>query len=114
MTVDAFYETFGELVQHIQERTGAHVIVFNSLVVDPSNPTHNYQFARHAQTIRRREFDLALRDLSEKLGFHIVDIDRILKLGGVQAQVDWAHFPPERMRPIAEYVCSLLQELDVL
>jgi hypothetical protein len=114
MTVEAFYDSFGEVVRLVKEETGAKLIVYNALVVDPGNDMHNYRFTRKPQTLRRREFDLALREIAEKHDVRIMDVDRVLKLEGVQEQIDFAHFPVERMGPIADEIYRTLRDLEVL
>lgn len=84
-------------------------MVYNQLVVDPANPTHNYQLVNTAHSIRRREFGIALYELSRDLDVPIVDIDRILKGAGVEEQVDFAHFPVDRMMPIGADVYRIMK-----
>ncbi|MGF1618498.1 MAG: hypothetical protein ACFCU2_11940, partial [Acidimicrobiia bacterium] len=76
------------------------------------NPTHNYQLVKTAHAARRREFTIALAELSAELNFAIVDIDRILKNMGVEEQVDFAHFPVDRMGPIGVEVHRILKAID--
>lgn len=114
LSVDEFYESFGRVILTVRERTGAHVLVMSSLVVDPKSPLHNFQFAGNSLTVRRRRFDVALRRLSAELDFPIVDVDRILKREGIDGQVDAGHFPTERMKPIAAEGFRILDHLGVL
>jgi hypothetical protein len=114
MSPELFHQTFGEVIRQVWARTGAHIVVYNALVVEPGKMTHNYQFVRKPPIVRRRELDLALRDLSQELDFHILDIDRILKGVGVETQVDFAHFPTERMTPIADEAYRIFKDLEVI
>lgn len=91
MSVDTFRESFGRLLTEIEQRVGAHVLVFNVLTVDPSDTTHNYAPVIQSDTARRRAFIIALAEMSGRYGFDIVDVDRILKLGGVRGMVDFGH-----------------------
>ena len=84
------------------------------MVVDPANPTHNYQLVKAAHSVRRREFTIALAELSQDLGFAIVDVDRLLKAAGVDEQVDFAHFPVDRMMPIGAELHRILQRLGTV
>jgi hypothetical protein len=113
LTTQTFYENFEKVIQQVKAETGAPIVVFNTLMVDPGTHIHNYQFARNPQTVRRRDFDLALRELSRRLDFSIMDIDRILKTVGIRNQVDFAHPPNESMEPIAEEAFRLMQELEI-
>ena len=91
-----------------------HILVFNVLTVEPGDRIHNYQLRRNPEVMRRREFCLALVELSRELGFHIVDIDRVLKREGVDRQVDFAHFPTDLAGPIAADVFDILNTLEVV
>jgi hypothetical protein len=114
ITVDEFRQNLEQIIRLIRSRVGAHVIVLNSLVIDPLDPTHNYRLLPRGHTVRRRQFHLALAELSARLDFHILDVDRILKGHGVREQVDFAHFPVEGMLPIAEEAHRILRDLEVL
>jgi hypothetical protein len=114
ISVDQFQRNFEQIIRLLRERTGAQVIVFNNLVLDPLNPTHNYQLFSRAHSVRRREFHVALAELSAKLNFHIIDVDRILKEQGIREAVDFAHFPIERMVAIGEDAYRILRELEVV
>ena len=114
ISLEEFVENFTEIIKRIKEQTGAHVLVFNLLTVEPGNPTHNYQFIRKPHWLRRREFCLALVELSRKLDFSIVDVDRILKqVGIVETQVDFAHFPMEAYDPIGRQAFRIMRDLGV-
>lgn len=112
--VDDFARNMEEVILAIRQRLGSEVIVYNTLVVDPGSEHHNYQLLPSAHPLRRREFVLALSELSERLDFHIVDIDRLLKLGGVQEQVDFAHVPLSHTAPIGAEVYRILRELELV
>ena len=112
--VEDFYVNMEKMITLLRERTGAHVVVLNSLVLDPLKPVHNYQLLNQGHSRRRREFHLALVELSAKLNFHVVDVDRALKRQGIREQVDFAHFPVEGMLPIGEQAYRIFKELEVV
>lgn len=112
LTVEEFKSNTRRLVGEIRSRIGAEVMFYNALALDPANPTHNYQLVKTAHAARRREFTIALAELSAELDFAIVDIDRILKNMGVEEQVDFAHFPVDRMGPIGAEVYRILKAVD--
>jgi hypothetical protein len=114
ISVEESKENYRQIIPMIRERTGAEVIIYNSLVVDPGSATHNYQLLNPALTLRRRQFQLALMELSAELDFPILDMDRILKRQGVQEQVDFAHVPFSQMQPIGREVHRILTELGVV
>jgi hypothetical protein len=114
MEVVDFYETFGEVVRLVKAETGAPVLALNTLVVDTANPIHNYQFSNNSQALRRREFDLALRDLSRKLDFYVLDVDKALKTADFTKQYDFFEFPSEYLKPIAHEAHRILRELEIV
>ncbi|MBT8206953.1 MAG: SGNH/GDSL hydrolase family protein [Acidimicrobiia bacterium] len=112
--LEDYLRNFETIVTAIRERAGAEVVVYNSLVVEPNDPTHNYQLIEHSTAFRRREFNMGLADLSRKLGFYVVDVDRTLKREGVSEQVDFAHYPEEKTRPVAVEALRIFKELEVI
>jgi hypothetical protein len=89
-------------------------MVFNLLTVEPSNLTHNYQYVRDPHSLRRREFNMALVELSQKLDFPILDVDRVLKRTGISAtQMDFAHSPAEAYGPVSSQAFGIMRELGV-
>jgi hypothetical protein len=113
-TVEQFRETFSALVREVNARTGAAVAVTNVLTVEPSDRTHNFQLRPRPQGLRRRQFNLALVDLSRELGFHIIDVDRALKRTGVDPALDFAHFEGHSYGAVAKAAHRVFRELDVL
>jgi hypothetical protein len=107
-----FQANFERIIRHLHS-TGSQVIVLNTLVVDPLSPLHNYQLHNQAHMTRRREFNIALNELSARLGFHVVDIDRLLKMQGVREQIDFAHISTAAKLPIAHEGYRILRELGV-
>ncbi len=114
MSVDDFRKNNSRLVREIRERVGADVIYYNTMGLDPANPTHNYQLVKTAHSVRRREFNIALAELSHELGFSIVDVDRILKTAGVEEQVDFAHFPVDRMAPLGAEAFRIMRRTELI
>lgn len=114
LSVEESHANLGKVISNLAAATGAHIIVFNTLTVEPGATTHSYQLVENPMTVRLREFNLSLVELSRALDFSIIDIDRILKREGVREQVDFAHFTPERFRPIAEELHRVLVALGVL
>ena len=114
MTVQGYADNLFKIIQRIKQDVGAHVLVYNVLTVEPGSNTYNYQFVRDPHSKRRREFYLALVELSRALDFSIVDIDRVMKRKGiVEAQIDFAHFPESTYQDIGEEVLRVLRDLGV-
>ena len=113
MTLETFIENFTQLINQIKQATNVHILVFNTLTIEPGNITHNYQFVKRPESLRRREFNLALVELSRKLNFWIVDIDKVLKQTRTKNMVDFAHFPVQLYQPIGQEVFRILEELEI-
>ncbi|WP_333299216.1 AMP-binding protein [Microcoleus sp. AT13-A6] len=113
MTLETFIENFTQLINQIKQARNVHILVFNTLTIEPGNITHNYQFVKRPESLRRREFNIALVELSRKLNFWIVDIDKILKQTRTKNMVDFAHFPVELYQPIGQEVFRILEELEI-
>ena len=52
--------------------------------------------------------------LFDQLDFALVDVDAVLKLEGINEQIDYGHFPLERMEAIAREVTNALLEREVI
>lgn len=114
ISVEGFAENYRRLIPLIQQETGASILVFNSLEIEPFDLTHDYSDRSMEPATRRRRFNIALNELSRELGFHIVDVDRVLKTQGVERQVDFSHFPVEQMRAVGEAALRTLREINVV
>jgi hypothetical protein len=111
---EGFAENLTRLVPLIRRRTGAQVLVFNSLEIDPGDLTFDYSLRNLDSASRRRRFNILLQELRPDLGFHIIDVDQILKDAGISKQVDFSHFPIEQMRAIAAGALRTLHGLEIL
>ncbi|MBL1209294.1 hypothetical protein [Geminocystis sp. GBBB08] len=113
MTVADFQDNFGQLITLLTEKTNAHILAFNLLTLNPGDTTHNYQFIKKSERIRRLEFNLALAELSSQLNFSIVDMDHILKKNGIAEMPDFVHYPNEFYPLIAEEIFAIFKELEI-
>ncbi|MHC5746173.1 MAG: tetratricopeptide repeat protein [Nostoc sp.] len=113
MTLETFIENLTQLIQEIRQFTNAYILVFNTLTIEPGNIIHNYQFVKRPESLRRREFNLALIELSRKLNFWIVDVDKVLKQSRTKNMIDFVHFPVELYQPIGQEVFKILEELEI-
>jgi hypothetical protein len=114
ISVEEFAQNMRRLVPLVRGETGAHVLIFNSLEIEPFDPTHDYSLRNLASASRRRRFNIALAELSAEVGFHVVDVDRVLKEQGVERQVDFSHFPVERMQAVADEALRILRGIGVV
>jgi hypothetical protein len=113
ISVSAFVENFARLIHALRAWVGAPVLVFNVLTLEPDNPVHNYQCVKRSDSMRWREFNIALMELSRRLDFPIVDLDRILKRFGIRGQLTAAHFTPMANVLIAREAFRIIKELGI-
>jgi hypothetical protein len=114
LTLEEFTSNWTRMIELLKSTGHKHILVFNLLTVEPDSRTHNYQFLKNSEGIRRLEFSLALVELSRKLDVSIVDVDRILKRAGIQTQVDWGHSDPRVSLLVAQELVRIIQERGVL
>jgi hypothetical protein len=114
ISVEDMSANYRRLIPLIREANGAEVLVFNTLDFEPGDETALFRGTNLDIRGRRRRINLALMELADELGFHVVDVDRLLKLHGVQGQVDFSHFPVEMMRVVGAEVHRILRDLDIL
>jgi hypothetical protein len=103
------------LITTIEQRLGAHVLVYNLSPVSPGERIHCWLGAEDSLALRVRRFNLALIELSMRLGFSIVDVERIAACAGAErVRVDLFHFTAEGYQLIAEEVVRILDERGCL
>lgn len=112
-TVDGFRANFRKLIQRMKENLDAHILVFNTLIIEPGDLTHSFQFVSASEVTRRRELNLALVELSRELDFSIVDVDRIFKRVGIRAQLDFGHAPPRVGQLVAQEAFRVMMDRGV-
>jgi hypothetical protein len=99
------------LVCAIEERLGAHVLVYNLSPVVPGERIHSWLGAGDSLGLRVRRFNLALAELSARLDFAVVDVDRVTACAGAErVKVDLLHLTAEGWRLVAEEVVRILEE----
>lgn len=103
-----------ELVEQVRHHTGARVVIFNALSVEPGNPVHTYGNRSRPEPVRRRETLIGLAELGRDIDVPIVDVDAALKRAGIAEAVDFAHFPPDRCEPVAAEAYRVLDEAGLL
>jgi len=100
------------LIPAIEAQTGAHVLVYNLSPVIPGERTHCWLGAEDSLALRARRFNLAVAELSGRLGFSVVDVERIVACAGAdRLKVDLFHLTAEGWRLVAEEeVARILEE----
>jgi hypothetical protein len=101
------------IIELVRQHTGAEVVVFNSLTVDPGRQVFDYKISHNPHRTRRREFALALVELSREMDFSVIDVDRAIKGMGVSGLGDFVKFATPHMKAIAKEMVNVLQEREV-
>ena len=113
ISVEDYRENLAEIIRLIRGQMDAQIFIYNSLSVTPGDQSYNYQLVEEPLSLRRRRFNLTLDELSRELNFSIVNMDRILKGEGIREQVDFAHWPWDRLQPVAHETFRIISELEV-
>jgi hypothetical protein len=104
-----------QLILTIEARLGSHVLVYNLSPVTPGERTHCWLGAGESISLRVQRLNLGLAELSMRLGFSIVDVDRLVACAGAdRLKVDLFHLTAEGWRLVAEEVVRILEERGCL
>lgn len=99
---------FERIVTEIRKGSGAHIVMMNVLSVDPGSGALDYKFSNSPNRVRRREFNIALAELADRLDFPVLDVDRIAKSTGIAGQADFVHYTPDQKRLISQDLIRIL------
>jgi hypothetical protein len=109
--IEVTMERLAQLVVAVEERLGAHVLVYNLSPLSPGERIHCWLGAEDSIALRVQRFNIRLAELSARLGFSIVDVDRIVACAGAdRLKVDLLHLTAEGWRLVAEEVARILDE----
>ena len=88
------------------------VLVYNLCSAIPGIPLHCHIGWEDSLATRIRRFNLALVELSQRIGIHVIDVDAIFSYHGAsRLMLDAFHFTPEGCQLVAEEVARVLEEL---
>ncbi len=108
-------DRFGRLIGRIRRHTPAPILVYNLSSVVPGETVHCFSGLEDALSTTIRRFNLGLIELSERLGFSIIDVDAVLaRAGADRLKLDATHLMPEGYRVVAEEVVRVLDDLGLL
>ena len=100
-----------QLIVAIEEKLGAQVLVYNLSPVTPGERTHCWIGTDDSLALRVQRLNLGLVELSTRLGFSIVDVERIVACAGAdRVKIDLFHLNAEGWRLIAEEVVRILED----
>lgn len=102
------------VIERLWQDREVPVLVYNMSSVIPGDRVHSYVGLDETYATRIRRFNLALIELSQELGFSIVDVDAVLARNGAERlKLDVMHLHPEGYRLIAEEVVRILDDLGI-
>ena len=111
VSLDQVMARLEKLIPAIEQEVGAHVLVYNLSPFLPGERTHCWLGAEDSLVLRTRRFNLALAELSARLGFSIVDVERLVAAAGAdRLKVDLIHLTAEGWKLVAEEVVRILEE----
>jgi hypothetical protein len=103
------------IIERIRERTDVPILIYNVSSIIPGETVHSLQGLGEIYSTRCRRFNLGLAELSEELGFSIVDVDSIIgRAGADNYKIDAMHLTPDGYRIVAEEVVRVLHDLGVI
>ncbi len=106
---------FERLHERLRRHTEAPILVFNISTAVPGDRLHCFQGFEDILSTQIRRYNLALIELSARLGISVIDVDGVLaRAGAERLQVDATHLTPEGYRLVAEEVVRVLADLDLL
>jgi hypothetical protein len=109
--IEAALDRLEQLIIAIEEKLGAQVLVYNLSPVTPGERTHCWIGAEDSLGLRVKRLNLGLAELSARMGFSIVDVDRIVACAGAdRLKIDLFHLNAEGWRLVAEEVVRILEE----
>lgn len=104
-----------KIIDRIRERTEVPILIYNVSSFIPGETVHSLQGLGEIYSTRCRRFNLGLAELSEEVGFSIVDVNSIIgRAGADHFKIDAMHLTPDGYRLVAEEVVRVLDELGVI
>ena len=113
--LDVTLQRLEQLILAVEEKLGAQVLVYNLSPVTPAENPHCWLGSEDSLALRVQRFNLRLAELSARLGFSIVDVDRLVACAGAdRLKIDLFHLTAEGWRMLAEEVVRILEERGCL
>ena len=110
--VAASMHSLEAVVARLRTRGHMPVLVYNLSSVVPGDTVHDYAGLGETLSLRIRRFNLALCELSQRIGISVIDVDAIVAQAGVAvAKLDAWHLRAEGARRVAAEVVRVLDDL---
>jgi hypothetical protein len=104
-----------QIIDRIRERTDVPILIYNVSSIVPGETVHTLQGLGEIYSTRCRRFNLGLAELSEELGFSIVDVDSVIGRAGADTfKIDAMHLTPDGYRLVAEEVVRVLDDFGLI
>ena len=114
LDADASMRNLERVVARIRERSAVPIVLYNVSAIVPGDSTHAYQGLDETLATRIRRFDLAVIDLSRRIGLSVVDVDAIVaRAGADRVKLDVFHLDAEGCRLVANQTVRVLEDLGV-
>jgi hypothetical protein len=103
------------VVARIRDTGDAKILIYNMSPFVPWERVHNYQGMGETLGARIRGFNLALIDLSRRIGVSIVDVDSVVaREGAERLKLDAVSLTVDGQRAVAKEVARILRDLGLL
>ncbi len=100
------------IVALLRAHRAVPVLVYNLSSVVPGDTVHCYAGLGETLSLRIRRFNVALCELSQRIGISVIDVDAIVAQAGVAvAKLDTRHLRAEGARRVAAEVVRVLADL---
>lgn len=114
LDADASMANLATIVERLRALSDAPVLVYNMSSVVPGDTVHCYAGLDETLSTRIRRFNVALADLSQRIGISVVDVDAVVaRAGADRLKLDAFHLTAEGCRRVAEEAVRVLDDLGV-
>lgn len=111
----ASMSALGQIIDAIQQKTAAPILIYNLSPVIPGDAVHCYLGLDETLANRIRRFNLGLVELSQTKGISIVDVETLVaRHGADRLKIDGVHLTAQGYRLVAQEVVRVLDDLDFL
>jgi hypothetical protein len=112
--VDESITNFQTIIERIFAQVTPHVLVANMSPITPGERGALPVGLQDGLFTRIRKHNVALADLAARMGFGVVDVDRVVaERGARDIKLDVSHLNEEGNRLVAEEVVRVMDEMGV-
>jgi hypothetical protein len=112
LDVQTSMEQLAAFCTQLRASSEVPILVYNVSAVVPGEQVHCYEGLGETFSTRVRRFNLAMIELSQKLGISVVDVDTVVaRAGADRVKLSPIHLTAEGHRLVAEEVTRILNDL---